>query len=225
MSTAGANVTSGVNLSTSAVPDVIANRATPPAQLRHRQRRAANDSAGVTSPMTSPVTSPAPVRPPLDEYADGTQQNYYIDSPYQYEDDEYIDRDMLNYGDPPETPTEPAPRDVTSSVTSSAMSSATSTAARTPSTPTAASDADGEYDNYYDYGVGDNAEAGGTEIDMLLMRFLPLILHAIASAVCFYFARVACKLCMQAFAFRYHGNSIYNAPITIQSCNPRIQKV
>jgi chitin synthase len=32
-------------------------------------------------------------------------------------------------------------------------------------------------------------------------RFLPLIIHAASGAVCYYFSRVACKLCMQGFSF------------------------
>ena len=39
------------------------------------------------------------------------------------------------------------------------------------------------------------------EVDKLLYRFLPLIIQAISGAVCYYFARVACKLCMQGFSF------------------------
>ena len=35
----------------------------------------------------------------------------------------------------------------------------------------------------------------------MLYQFLPLIVQAVSGAVCYYFARVACKLCMQGFGF------------------------
>jgi len=35
----------------------------------------------------------------------------------------------------------------------------------------------------------------------MFYRFLPFIIHAASGAVCYYFSRVACKLCMQGFSF------------------------
>ena len=59
--------------------------------------------------------------------------------------------------------------------------------------------------DYYDYGYSDYAaeqEAVKTaEPNRVLYRFLPLIVNVISGAVCFYFARVSCKLCMQGFSF------------------------
>ena len=39
------------------------------------------------------------------------------------------------------------------------------------------------------------------QVDKVLYRFLPVIVQAVSGAVCYYFARVACKLCMQGFGF------------------------
>ena len=61
-------------------------------------------------------------------------------------------------------------------------------------------------DDYYNYGYNDYAESDATkegEPNILLYRFLPLIVNIISGAVCFYFARVACKLCMQGFSFAF----------------------
>ena len=41
------------------------------------------------------------------------------------------------------------------------------------------------------------------KIDVAVYRFLPLIIQCISGAVCYYFARVACKLCMQGFGFSF----------------------
>ena len=61
-------------------------------------------------------------------------------------------------------------------------------------------------DDYYNYGYNDYTESDATkegEPNILLYRFLPLIVNIISGAVCFYFARVACKLCMQGFSFAF----------------------
>ena len=39
------------------------------------------------------------------------------------------------------------------------------------------------------------------QVDKVLYQFLPLIVQAVSGAICYYFARVACKLCMQGFGF------------------------
>ena len=60
--------------------------------------------------------------------------------------------------------------------------------------------------NYYDYGYSDYAEQEAVKTDepnRVLYRFLPLIVNVISGAVCFYFARVSCKLCMQGFSFAF----------------------
>ena len=60
--------------------------------------------------------------------------------------------------------------------------------------------------DYYDYGYSDypQQEAVKTgEPNRILYRFLPLIVNVISGAVCFYFARVSCKLCMQGFSFAF----------------------
>lgn len=58
-----------------------------------------------------------------------------------------------------------------------------------------------DYGVDYDYGDGGLGGRGEKEVDKVLWRFLPLIVQAISGAVCYYFARVACKLCMQGFGF------------------------
>ena len=60
--------------------------------------------------------------------------------------------------------------------------------------------------DYYDYGYSDYAEQEAvktSEPNRVLYRFLPLIVNVISGAVCFYFARVSCKLCMQSFSFAF----------------------
>lgn len=56
--------------------------------------------------------------------------------------------------------------------------------------------------SYNDYNYDDYSfSTGDEEVDKVLFRFLPLIVQAISGAICYYFARVACKLCMQGFSF------------------------
>ena len=60
--------------------------------------------------------------------------------------------------------------------------------------------------DYYDYGYSDYSEQEAmktAEPNRVLYRFLPLIVNVISGAVCFYFARVSCKLCMQSFSFAF----------------------
>ena len=35
----------------------------------------------------------------------------------------------------------------------------------------------------------------------VLYMFVPMIVHTTSAAICYYFSRVACKLCMQGFSF------------------------
>lgn len=62
--------------------------------------------------------------------------------------------------------------------------------------------------------VGDDGEYGGElvgeesqgshskpTVSKLLYRFIPLIMQVVSSALCYYVARVTCKLCMQGFSF------------------------
>jgi len=78
-------------------------------------------------------------------------------------------------------------------------------------------------DNTYDEAVYYNVKEGGEEgaaaqdedeaeqdfqhVDKVLYRLLPLIVHSISGAVCYYFSRIACKLCMQGFS--------YSLPLTL----------
>ena len=43
-------------------------------------------------------------------------------------------------------------------------------------------------------------ESDTRPINKILYRFLPLIVQAASGAICYYFSRVACKLCMQGFS-------------------------
>ena len=62
----------------------------------------------------------------------------------------------------------------------------------------------GDYgSDVYDYDGGDFDQSGSKEVNKVLWRFLPLIVQALSGAVCYYFARVACKLCMQGFGFSF----------------------
>ena len=47
----------------------------------------------------------------------------------------------------------------------------------------------------------DSAASDSKPVDKVLFRFLPLIVQIVSSAICYYFARVTCKLCMQGFSF------------------------
>lgn len=40
-------------------------------------------------------------------------------------------------------------------------------------------------------------------VDKILWRFLPLMIQAASGAICYYFSRVACKLCMQGFSLTF----------------------
>lgn len=54
----------------------------------------------------------------------------------------------------------------------------------------------------YDYRPAEpSSRRSSREVDKVLFRFLPLIIQALSGAICYYFARVACKLCMQGFGF------------------------
>ncbi|XP_013398991.1 uncharacterized protein LOC106165353 [Lingula anatina] len=55
------------------------------------------------------------------------------------------------------------------------------------------------YDEYYNT----KASAAPAEIDETFLRFLPLIVHAFSGGICWYFARLSCKLCMQQFGFTF----------------------
>ena len=73
-----------------------------------------------------------------------------------------------------------------------------------PSYTQSTADSEGSYDQ--DYYLGSSIEQIGRldkddEIDKILYRLLPLIIHAASGAICYYFSRVACKLCMQGFSF------------------------
>jgi chitin synthase len=46
-------------------------------------------------------------------------------------------------------------------------------------------------------------ESQGPRINVILFRFLPLIIQSASGAVCYYFSRVACKLCMQGFSLAF----------------------
>ena len=48
---------------------------------------------------------------------------------------------------------------------------------------------------------------GEKGVNKVLYRFLPFIVHSLSGAVCYYFSRIACKLCMQSFS--------YSLPLTI----------
>lgn len=61
---------------------------------------------------------------------------------------------------------------------------------------------DYDYDTYSDYENVPESHSGH-HVDEILFRFLPLIVQALSGAVCYYFARVACKLCMQGFGFSF----------------------
>ena len=68
---------------------------------------------------------------------------------------------------------------------------------RTTTTPASQNDYifNDNYANYYDSAADDVKE-----VDRVLYLFLPLIVLAVSGAVCYYFTRVACKLCMQEFS-------------------------
>ena len=53
-----------------------------------------------------------------------------------------------------------------------------------------------DYDNYED-------ESFTSSVDPSIYRFLPLIIQAISGALAYFFARLACKLCMQGFSFSF----------------------
>ena len=67
---------------------------------------------------------------------------------------------------------------------------------RTTTTPASQNYQYDNYASYYDGAGGDRAAA----TNRVLYLFLPLIVLAISGAVCYYFTRVACKLCMQQFS-------------------------
>ena len=60
-----------------------------------------------------------------------------------------------------------------------------------------------DYGDAYDYNADSEGREGAKKVDKVLWRFLPLIVQAISGALCYYFARVACKLCMQGFGFSF----------------------
>lgn len=70
-----------------------------------------------------------------------------------------------------------------------------------------------QYDDYYQVpnhydSQGDSTQSTSRgKIDKVLYRFLPFIVHAISGAVCYFFSRIACKLCMQGFS--------YSLPLTL----------
>ena len=72
---------------------------------------------------------------------------------------------------------------------------------RPPKPPVAVRPNEYNYNTYdYDY-ISDFL--GNHKVDKVLYRFLPLIVQALSGAICYYFARVACKLCMQGFSFSF----------------------
>ena len=74
----------------------------------------------------------------------------------------------------------------------------------------------GDFGDTYDYDYSyETEEEEGYVIDKLLYRFLPLIVQSISGAVCYYFARVACKLCMQGFGFSFPLTLITPATVGI----------
>ena len=58
-------------------------------------------------------------------------------------------------------------------------------------------------DDYYNYDYDSASQSKDGEVNKVLYRFLPLIVQSVSGAVCYYFARVACKLCMQGFSFSF----------------------
>lgn len=58
--------------------------------------------------------------------------------------------------------------------------------------------------DYYNDPEGDEdltSDLTDDEVNRVLYRLLPLIVQAASGAICYYFSRVACKLCMQRFSF------------------------
>lgn len=62
-----------------------------------------------------------------------------------------------------------------------------------------------DYDYEYEYSNGGGGLSSNFENfkkqNKVFFRFLPLIVQSLSGALCYYFARVACKLCMQGFSF------------------------
>ena len=76
-----------------------------------------------------------------------------------------------------------------------------------------------DYNYDYDYGA---ASSGGDyqtfkKENKVLFRFLPFIVQSLSGAICYYFARVACKLCMQGFSFSVPMTLITPATVVIFS--------
>lgn len=72
-----------------------------------------------------------------------------------------------------------------------------------PSHPRLPDDTLPGYDYYSDLESEEDltSELTDEEVDKVLYRLLPLIVQAASGAICYYFSRVACKLCMQRFSF------------------------
>lgn len=72
-----------------------------------------------------------------------------------------------------------------------------------PSHPRPPEDTPAGYDYYNDPESDEDLTSDLTDedVDKVLYRLLPLIVQAASGAICYYFSRVACKLCMQRFSF------------------------
>ncbi|ELT98539.1 hypothetical protein CAPTEDRAFT_177712 [Capitella teleta] len=54
------------------------------------------------------------------------------------------------------------------------------------------------YPELYEYDA--QTEVDNSQVNKILYRFLPLIIQSASGAICYYFSRLACKLCMQGFS-------------------------
>lgn len=69
------------------------------------------------------------------------------------------------------------------------------------------------YPELYEYDA--QTEVDNSQVNKILYRFLPLIIQSASGAICYYFSRLACKLCMQGFSLMLPLTLLTPATISI----------